>query len=117
MGDERLIEALRLLSERPDVLRAAMELAEDRAKARAEQPTVMQLWEEFVPWGSRNIQSWELNAKNWRILARTKMLLGDREVSIQELRVDELNPAVFDAYRAAREATPNNRGGTISPST
>ncbi len=117
MGDEKLIEALRLLSERPDVLRAALEQAERTAQERAQQTTVAQLWEEFAPWGARNIPSWALNETNWRVIARTKLPVGNRGASIAELRVDELNPEVFDSYRATREASPNNRGGTISPST
>lgn len=112
--DGKLLDAIRLLAARPEVLQAAMEMA--RAP-KAKPATVRELWAEFEPYGRRTVSSWSRHEINIGIIFRTRLSLDGWEGTIDELPWDQVTAELCNAYRAVREAAPNNRGGTIAPTT
>lgn len=112
----KLLDAIRLLAERPELLHAMLEAAKT-AKPKEPEPTVGELWAEFAPWGKRTIKSWITHETSYNTIARTSLKLEGFEGALPTLPWNRCDALACDVYRAARESTPNRRGGTISPTT
>lgn len=114
VSNEQLIEALRLLSERPDVLRAALELAGQQPRAPEAVPLISELWGKYETHTSPRLKSWQsVHATRGRhILA----FFGN-------LRADANVYSKADEYVAMRRRQPvlNTVGGKherlVSPNT
>src|SRR5687768_14929529 len=74
--DPKLLEALKLIVERPELLQAAMKLAQAGVVQKPGK-TVGQLWNEYAPWGKQNIPSWRICLNNHSALRRTTFVMED----------------------------------------
>lgn len=126
--DPKLIEALRLLVERPEVLQTAIALAKVPTPA-APKPTLGELWEQakdqlMRDLGGERSNSWRTAQAHRSVFGKTKVVLDDgRELLAVDLPWDLATPRWAELYRAKREATSNGRKkrdgspDTVKPST
>jgi integrase len=110
--DPSLLAALKLISERPEVLAAAMTLAKTMDPGK----TVGEMWEEWEPWAQRNIASFKAIQAHRRNFETCIVDFPDGHASIlMDLNWKEMTPEAAELYRATRERSSNGRGGTVNP--
>ena len=119
--DSKLLEALKLLAERPEILSAALALARgDVVQNAAAKPTIAELWSAY-----ELVAPTKLAAGTWRArccyretLGRLALTLDDgTRTTIADLAYDLVTPRVAEIYRSAREREDNGQGGTIAKGT
>ncbi len=119
--DPKLLEALKLLTERPEILKAAMALARTNVVPNgAPKPTVAELWTQYAKAAPSLLkpETWRVRQMYRGHYGRLVLGLDDGTKStVADLPWDAVTPRLAEIYRAAREQEDNHQGGTVAPGT
>jgi integrase len=119
--DPKLLAALKLIAERPEILQAAMALAQGQVvQDAAPKPTVAALWDAYALVAPSRLAkgSWRSRLSYRKTFGRLVLKLDDgTESTIVDLPYDQVTPRVAELYRIAREKEDNGQGGTVAPGT